>query len=1633
MTVLCITRPVLRKQTMQALGAACMLLLPAHGATLRVWRDNPGVPAPPYATWATAATNIQDAVAIAASGDDILVTNGVYDAGGAVTPGHQLQCRVAVTNAVTVRSVNGPDGTVILGAGPSGSNAMRGVYMHDTATLIGFTISNCFTQTEAEGGSSVHDMSGAGVFMDNGGGTPAALVSNCILMANEAAASGGGAYGLTPMSVMDCVFLQNDAASGGGCYQNGGRLARSSFVQNQASVASGYGGGAYLNGGSIAGCTFLTNTARFGGGAYAYAADSVRDTWFGGNMATNPSYLSVNGGGLYNNGAALISNCWFAGNVTVWYEGYGGGLYCADGTVLDCLFVGNWANFGGGAGLVHAEAMRCTALSNNIFQADGAGFYVSNAILRDSLASCNATEFGSGAGIAALAGALVSNCTAMGNTALGWTGGGILCQDNALALDCVACSNRASQGGGISLVGATARRCRVFANTATGLHGGGIDLDAGSLAELCTVVGNCAPYQGGGMYLYGAATAANSFVTGNISSNEGGGIYLGDWTKNGCAVGCTVVDNHAVQRGGGIRLFDGGHARNCIAMDNTALFGKNMDDDANTVAEFCCADPVPAGAGNFSAPPLLAGVGNPHLLAGSPCIDAGTNAPLVALDIDGEARVQGGGVDVGCDEFVAGGLSGGLAVAIVADTTVAVTQTELSFSAATAGRIQQLVWKIATDSGTRMVTNVPAVQQAWNTPGPYTIILEAQNLSGSAAATATVSIVAAVTNYVAVNGGHVAPFTSWATAATNIPAAVDAAMAGGVVILSNGTYREPAMVMVEKPITITSLGGWQQTLVDGGDTHPCFFIMQCAAIVDGLTLTNGYAGDDASGSGGGIAMDTAGTLRNCVVLDCEATLYGGGAVCHYGATVQNCYFSGNMAQYGGGVLCYYGGTVENSTIVNNRALIHGGGVFCEGGGDVRNSIMYYNYGVMGTNWYDSLGGMAYRFCATSPAHTGEGNTTADPRLAGMGNPHILTNSPCIDAGTNAFSTGSDIDREPRIYGPRVDIGCDEVHPTNMLDTLVAAIYAPITNAGVGAPIDFFSAVQGKAARLLWTIQTETTPQAATDAFFATHAWSSIGTYTVVLDAFNGAMSASATVVVHVAFATTNYVALDGAHVPPFLSWNNAATSIIDAIQYATAGNLIMVSNGTYYERDEVVVDRNVTVRSQTATGATMHGNDAHRVLRIDAPNAVVDGFFIFHGAAAASIGGQGGGAALNGGGFLLNCTVRANKSPDSGGGIIRYGGGVVSNGLVDYTTCAQGAGIQLVSGGIVMDSDVQWNNATTYGGGIMLAYGGVVTNCLIHENSAVDGGGGVYFQDGGMVVRSRMYMNNAMEGGGANFNLAGIMDGCFLTANYSWFTGAGVRTFQGGIVRNSLIAGNDGGGVYLQSGGCIANCTIVSNTSGLAGIKCDNGGSVSNTIVFFNAPANIANPEQAVFVSSCMHPLIEGNGNMDCDPQFVDVTGTNFCLSPASPCINEGANAPWMAGASDLSLTQRIMYGVADMGAYEFTTEALWCGFHGEPTVVPFGFNVTFNGMIAGTNMSSPYYLWDADNDGLVETQGFGLVTFTHAYPTEGVYSVRLVVSNAVGEGAMCVKSGYVTVIPEPTAALVVLAVLGRRKLRASG
>jgi hypothetical protein len=265
--------------------ALCVGIALEAAATQRYVDLNSPSPAPPYADWTTAATNIQDAVDAALPGDTIIVTNGLYATGGRVVYGAMTN-RVAVTKALTLQSINGPAQTIIQGfqvpGTTNGNAAVRCVYLTNGATLIGFTLAQGATRSA---GDTVREESGGGVYCES----TSAVVSNCWINGNSSANYGGGTSSgtLTSCTVSNNTCV-NGRGSGGGAWS--GVLSRCVLVANTAYIGGGantatlnncllignrasYGGGA--GDATLNGCTVVNNTATlFGGGVDGGTADT---------------------------------------------------------------------------------------------------------------------------------------------------------------------------------------------------------------------------------------------------------------------------------------------------------------------------------------------------------------------------------------------------------------------------------------------------------------------------------------------------------------------------------------------------------------------------------------------------------------------------------------------------------------------------------------------------------------------------------------------------------------------------------------------------------------------------------------------------------------------------------------------------------------------------------------------------------------------------------------------------------------------------------------------------------------------------------------------------------------------------------------------------------------------------------------------------------------------------------------------------------------------------------------------------------------------------------------------------------------------------------------------------------------
>ncbi len=185
---------------------------------------------------------IQAAVDAAASGDEIVIADGVYSGSG--------NMGVIIDDlAVTIRSQHSDPTTCVVDCLRAG----RGfeIYSGGRNTVIrGLTIRN---------GTDV----GAGIYISEGSPT----IDRCVFIGNDTQDGGAGGgvfcFGGSPR-ITNCIFRNNRAINGGGaaCYYDTPEFVNCTFTRNAADI----GGGLELIGGSsplITNCILWNNTADY--------------------------------------------------------------------------------------------------------------------------------------------------------------------------------------------------------------------------------------------------------------------------------------------------------------------------------------------------------------------------------------------------------------------------------------------------------------------------------------------------------------------------------------------------------------------------------------------------------------------------------------------------------------------------------------------------------------------------------------------------------------------------------------------------------------------------------------------------------------------------------------------------------------------------------------------------------------------------------------------------------------------------------------------------------------------------------------------------------------------------------------------------------------------------------------------------------------------------------------------------------------------------------------------------------------------------------------------------------------------------------------------------------------------------
>ena len=405
------------------------------------------------------------------------------------------------------------------------------------------------------------------------------------------------------------------------------------------------------------------------------------------------------------------------------------------------------------------------------------------------------------------------------------------------------------------------------------------------------------------------------------------------------------------------------------------------------------------------------------------------------------------------------------------------------------------------------------------------------------------------------------------------------------------------------------------------------------------------------------------------------------------------------------------------------------------------------------------------------------------------------------------------------------------------------------------------------------------------------------------------------------------------------TWDTAYHTIQEAVDAASAGDTVWVTNGTYRQGAEITVTAAITVRSVNgASATTVDGEETYRCFKLGG-DAVIDGFTIRNGRSTGTAGTQGAGPGVTGG----------NGWHGIGGGVWCDGGGTVQYCVITGNEAHGGlggpGGIQPVYG---QPGGNGGNGGSGLGGGVYCSGDGTVRGCLVTGNEAHGGRGGQGSPGGNWLPPTFPQPGRGGDGGdggegwggGVYCYSGGTVQNCTVvsnSANHGYFGIPGVGGQVGGQHGDAGSFGNgSGGGVYRRHSGTVKNSIILSNTATEAG-------------------PNWARTGSGGFSYCCTTDNPDGPGNVTGDPRFLDESSGNYRLGPGSSCINSGMNEGWMTGATDLDGNSRIIGDTVDIGAYEAAlTPVHYVSFSGSDTSLYTGWATAASNLQAAIDVADP-------------------------------------------------------------------------------
>lgn len=496
-------------------------------------------------------------------------------------------------------------------------------------------------------------------------------------------------------------------------------------------------------------------------------------------------------------------------------------------------------------------------------------------------------------------------------------------------------------------------------------------------------------------------------------------------------------------------------------------------------------------------------------------------------------------------------------------------------------------------------------------------------------------------------------------------------------------------------------------------------------------------------------------------------------------------------------------------------------------------------------------------------------------------------------------------------------------------------------------------------------------------------------------------------------ASTLYVSPTGNHVPPYSSWQSAATNISAAVTTAISGDLVIVTNGHYRISTPINPSADITIRSVDGPNATIIDGQGISQCFYLAGNSIVEGFTITNGYSVYRAGGilsfqtspqvnnciiagNTAGSETWGGGIgggmqgctANNCTFIGNTAFDNGGGI--YQGNANDCVFIDNVAGEETHNGPNSGGGMYQGTATRCtftnNRALAFGGGM---YEGRAEECIFVENTAYNYGGGM-----AMGTANNCTFHNNSSGGeyinsGGGGMYWGTANNCVFSENEAFYQSGG--GMYGGTANNCVFTRNtanvSGGGLYQ----CTANnCTITGNEVRYS--AGDGGGGMyegiaNNCIVWYNISASLSNDLfNTTAINTCSPSVIHGtNGCITSEPNLI----SSSHISATSACRGTGGSSY----ASGLDIDGEAWRNPPSIGCDEPNGSEASGPIQLYMTKIPNKVAVNWKASCTVSIIGNVSHFHMNFGDGFVISNFWGAIT--HSWEYSGIYDISLTAYNS--------------------------------------